>query len=269
MYRSRVRSSGENVRYPDSVRSGERSPSDSRKRILEMLMSGKSGASVARTAPIVNEPGVAAGLTRGGLLGGTGIEDQSELADLDLVTSLQRGLVDPFPVDVRAVQRADVTDQEDVTFAAKGRMLAGYGDVIKEDVTIRVTPRADLVGVEQESCAGIGATKDHQQRRAVTQRIDRCLVLGRQGAIDLNIGIGQRLGGNSYAGQAHRGRVVPSPLSLLGLFVRHDVSACFRCRVIGQPGAGQVRRARYATMSSSEAASPASVTFTSYIHPSP
>ena len=41
------------------------------------------------------------------------------------------------------------------------------------------------------------------------------------------------------------------------------------CCVVGQPGDGQVRRARYAAMSSSEAASPASVTFTSYIHPSP
>src|ERR1035437_8848485 len=222
MYRSRVRASGEKVRYPDSVRWGVRSPSASRNRILEMLMSGKSGASVARTAPIVNGPEAAAGLTRGGLLGGTGIKTQSELADLDLVTSLQYGLVDPLPVDVRAVQRADVTDQEDITFAAEGRMPAGHRDVIEEDVTVGVTPRADLVRVEQESCTRVRTAKDHQQRRAMTQRIDRCLVLGRQSGIDFGVSTGQRLGRNPDAGYAHRGGVVPSPLFLLGVVVRHD-----------------------------------------------
>src|SRR5664280_1512075 len=128
-----------------------------------MLMSGKSGASVARTAPIVNGRRAAVGLTRGGLLGGTGIEHQPELADLHFVASLQIGLVDPLPVDVRAVQRADVTHQEDVTLMAEGRMLARDRDVVEEDVTVGVTPRGDLVRVEQETCTGVWPPEDHQQ----------------------------------------------------------------------------------------------------------
>src|ERR1035437_3947637 len=177
MYRSRVRASGEKVRYPDSVRWGVRSPSASRKRILEMLMSGKSGASVARTAPIVNGRRAAVGLTRSGLLGGTGIEHQPELADLHLVASLQSGLVDPLPVDVRAVQRAHVTHQEDVTRAAEGRMLAGHRDVIEEDVAVGVTPCADLVSVQQEPCPAVRPAKNHQQRRPRTHCVNCCLVL--------------------------------------------------------------------------------------------
>src|ERR1019366_1133693 len=173
MYRSRVRSSGENVRYPDSVRWGVRSPSASRKRILEMLTSGKSGASVARTAPIVNGRAVAAWLTPGGLLGGTGIEHQPELADLHLVACLQSGLVDALPVDVGAVQRADVTHQEDVTLAAEGRVLARHRDIVEKDVAVGVTPRGDVVRVEQETCTGVWPTKDHQQGRSGTQCLDR------------------------------------------------------------------------------------------------
>ena len=79
-------------------------------------------------------------------------------------------------------------------------MPAGHCDVIEEDVTVGVTPRADLVRGEQKSCTGVRAAKDHQQRRTVTQRIDGCLVLSRQGGIGLGVSIGQRLGRNPDAG---------------------------------------------------------------------
>ena len=48
----RAQSYAVNRRYPDGVRSGVTSPSASRKRILEMVTSGKSGRSRSRTAPI-------------------------------------------------------------------------------------------------------------------------------------------------------------------------------------------------------------------------
>src|SRR5665648_1206171 len=238
------------------------SPSASRNRILEMLMSGKSGSSAASTAPIANGRGAAVGLTLGGLLGSTGIEHQSELADLDLVASLQSGLIDPLPVDVGAVQGADVAHQEGTTLAVEGRMLARHRDVVKEDVTLGVTPGADLVRVEQESCTGVRPAKDHQQRRALTQRVDRGLVLGRQGGVSVGVcfGPGLRCYRYSDGGQAHGGGVVRSPLFLPGLVVRHDLCACFRCG-----SAGQSRSARYAARSRRDSAAPASVSFTSYI----
>ena len=95
-----------------------------------------------------------------------------------------------------------------------------------------MTPGADLVGVEQEPGARIRPAKNHQQRRAVTKRVNRGLVLGRQGRVGIGLGVGirQRLNWYSDAGQAHGRWVVPSPLLPLELVVRHDVRACFLCR---------------------------------------
>src|SRR5450631_3178250 len=193
-----------------------------------MLMSGNSGASAASTAPIVNEPGATVELMSAGLLGGTGIEHQPELADLDLVTSLQCGLVDPFPVDVGAVQRTDVAHQEDIALAAKGRMLARDRHVVKEDVTLGMATRADFVRVEQETCTGVRAAKDYQQRRAGTQCLNSGLVLSGQGGVCGGVGIRQRLDRSPDARQAHRGGIEHWPLFLLGLVVGHDLCAYFR-----------------------------------------
>ena len=52
MNRNRAQSYAVNLRYPDAARCGVTSPSASRKRILEMVTSGKSGRSRSRTAPI-------------------------------------------------------------------------------------------------------------------------------------------------------------------------------------------------------------------------
>jgi hypothetical protein len=52
MNRSRVQSYAVNLRYPDAARCGVTSPSASKKRILEIVTSGKSGLSRSKTAPI-------------------------------------------------------------------------------------------------------------------------------------------------------------------------------------------------------------------------
>ena len=56
MYRSRSMSAAENWRYPERDLAGSISPSASRKRILDVLMSGNSGRSWASTSPMPNWP---------------------------------------------------------------------------------------------------------------------------------------------------------------------------------------------------------------------
>ena len=105
-----------------------------------------------------------------------GVEDEAELADLDLVAGLQRGLVDALAVDVGAVERADVADDEAVALAAEVGVLARDGDVVEEDVAVGVPAGVDLVVVEQEARAGVGSAQDDEQRRAGPQRVDGGLV---------------------------------------------------------------------------------------------
>ena len=95
---------------------------------------------------------------------GTGIEHQPELADLDLVAGLEDDFVDPHPVDVGAVQGADITNEEVVTHETEGCVLAGHGDVVEEDVAVGVASRADLVRVKQEPAAAVGTSAYEQQR---------------------------------------------------------------------------------------------------------
>src|SRR6202008_5013426 len=49
---SRAQSYAVNLRYPDAASRGVTSPSASKKRILEIVTSGKSGLNRSRTAPI-------------------------------------------------------------------------------------------------------------------------------------------------------------------------------------------------------------------------
>src|SRR5829696_9365093 len=97
------------------------SPSASRNRILEMVMSGNSGRSWPRTSPMlrVDLAGAPAALIRSPRDGrlvtaraGAGQVEQPELADLHLVSAGQRGDVDALAVDVRPVQAADVVHDE-------------------------------------------------------------------------------------------------------------------------------------------------------------
>src|ERR1700746_1979157 len=111
MYRSRSMSAAENRRYPERDLAGSISPSASRNRILDVLMSGNSGWSWASTSPMPNWPRAdcslmtclppASWVARGApapAVGGrrgaevlTGREQQPELADLPLVPADQLG----------------------------------------------------------------------------------------------------------------------------------------------------------------------------------
>src|SRR5581483_11088776 len=67
-----------------------------------------------------------------------GEEHQAVLADLDLVAVVQRHLVDPLPVDVGAVEAAHVGDCEAGRGAAELDVAPRDGDVVEEDVALRV-----------------------------------------------------------------------------------------------------------------------------------
>src|SRR5919108_5248685 len=121
MYRSRSMSAAENRRYPERDLAGSISPSASRNRILDVLMSGNSGRSWASTSPMPNCPRAACSVmscsrtTSRVVLGApaaavsgrrrraraevlAGQEQQPELGDLHLVPADQFGLLDPLPV---------------------------------------------------------------------------------------------------------------------------------------------------------------------------
>src|SRR5690349_4469430 len=62
---------------------------------------------------------------------------QLVLADLDFVAVLQAMRLDPAPVDVGAVQRAEIVDVEAVPAPHDQRVVAGHGDVVQEHRGIR------------------------------------------------------------------------------------------------------------------------------------
>src|SRR5215207_6808877 len=72
-----------------------------------------------------------------------GEEHQLELADLQLVAGDELAVLDPLPVEVGAVQRADVVDGEAVGAAADLGVAARDGDVVEEDVALGVTAGGD------------------------------------------------------------------------------------------------------------------------------
>src|SRR5690242_20092627 len=141
-------SSTEYFRYPDGVRSGSTSPSDSRNRSFDSLMSS-SGNSAERSASAW--PMLLRAVCRTGLLARrrAGEEDQAELADPDLVPVLQQRVVDPVAVHVGAVEAADVVDPERASLPVELDVPSGDGDVVEEDVALRMPTGADRIGVEQ------------------------------------------------------------------------------------------------------------------------
>src|SRR4051812_31598038 len=76
--------------------------------------------------------------------------DEPVLADLDLVTAGEQDLVDPVPVDVGAVEAADIGDEIPVRRTTEDGVPSADGHVVEEDLTVGVTARGHLVGVEQE-----------------------------------------------------------------------------------------------------------------------
>src|SRR4051812_36199224 len=162
-----------------------------------MLTSGKSGVSSARTSPmlmdwsrretagltcaprgVVSPAGDVAGASLGGTLGpalcgGPGssdVDDEPELADLDLVAGDDGARVDALAVDVRAVEAADVADREGALLADELGVLARHRDVVQEDVARRVPADGGHVAVQQEPGPGVGAVVDPEQGGSGPQR---------------------------------------------------------------------------------------------------
>src|SRR4029077_17339743 len=102
---------------------------------------------------------------------GAGQKHQSKFADLHLVAVRQHSPVHRFTVDVRAVEAADVDNLEFAAYAPELGMPAADSDVIEEDIAIRVTPGGRGGPVEQDPRAGVRAALDHQQPRALRQRL--------------------------------------------------------------------------------------------------
>src|SRR5208282_5810935 len=196
MDRSRSMSAAENRRYPERDRAGSISPSASRKRILDVLMSGNSGRSWASTSPMPNWPRADCSLMMcppgtscvvlgapAAAVGGrgprvrteilAGQEQQPELANLHLVPAGQLGLLDPLPVHVGAVEAAHVADREPGAVPVELGMPSGDGHVVEEDVAVRMTPGGGQVAVEPEPAARVGTAHDQEQGTARRQRAER------------------------------------------------------------------------------------------------
>src|SRR5215475_4917048 len=193
MYRSRSMSAASNRRYPERDLAGSISPSASRNRILDVLMSGNSGWSWASTSPMPNWPRADCSLMTclppascvilgapAAAIGGrcraevlTGQEQQPELADLDLVPADQLGLLDPLPVHVGAVQAAHVAHGEPGTVPVELGVPPGHGHVVEEDVAVRMAARGGQLAVEPEPDARIRSLHDDLQGTARRQRAER------------------------------------------------------------------------------------------------
>jgi hypothetical protein len=76
-----------------------------------------------------------------------------------------------FTVDVSAVEAADVDNLEFAAYAPELGVPAADGDVIEEDIAIRVTTGRRGGLVEQEPRPGVRAALHHRQRRAPRQRL--------------------------------------------------------------------------------------------------
>ena len=125
-------------------------------------MSSNSPSRILQTAPIVSalrgrlaESACARGLVDGRHL----LLQVAELvlADLDLVAVGEPVGLDPAPVDVGAVERAEVVDVEAVAAADEQRVVAGDGDVVEEDAGVGAAADADPVVVDGEALTGAAA----------------------------------------------------------------------------------------------------------------
>src|ERR1700750_2383490 len=231
MYRSRSISDAENRRYPERDLAGSLSPSASRNRILDVLMSGNSGWSWASTSPMPNWPRADCSLMTclppascvilgapAAAVGGrrrraraevlTGQEQQPELADLDLVPAGQLGLLDPLPVHVGAIQAAHVAHGEPGTVPVELGVPPGYGHVVEEDVAVRMAARGGQLAVEPEPAAGVGPAHDQEHGTARRQRAERLRVRV-QVVAEVVVGPAQRDGRGSLARALRGGRREP------------------------------------------------------------
>src|SRR6187200_407681 len=84
-------------------------------------------------------------------------EHELELADLDLVAARELRLLDGLAVHVDAVQAAEVLHEEGLIPALDARVCPRDGDVVEEDVGLRVATERRLILIDQERGSRVGA----------------------------------------------------------------------------------------------------------------
>src|SRR4029079_1544465 len=90
---------------------------------------------------------------------------QPVLADLQLVTVGEPGLVHALAVDIGAVQAVEVAHVGAVCLPFQERVLAGDGDVVEEDVAVGGAADARSLAAHREVLtASASAQPDHQRR---------------------------------------------------------------------------------------------------------
>src|SRR3954463_13388624 len=140
-------------------------------------MSGNSRSSCLQTAPIVSDfcRGVWGAAGRPALSMSTCVLIRSAevgelvLADLQLVAVLQLVRLDPAPVDVGAVQRAEVVDVDPVAPAYEQRVVARDGHVVEEHLGVGAATDRHLVARHEERLAAAAAARADDERRLRTR----------------------------------------------------------------------------------------------------
>src|SRR3954447_5768577 len=145
-------------------------------------MSGNSTSSALHSAPIVIAfAGASSGSPGGTVMASvcgspfscsvmgpsTGDVRELELADLQLVAVLEPVRLDAMAVDVGAVERPEVVEEEVAAAAHEQRVVARDGDVVEEDVRVRTPADRHAVGVEREALAHAPAAGPDDERRAL------------------------------------------------------------------------------------------------------
>src|SRR4051795_8658318 len=105
-----------------------------------MVTSGNSSCRSERTSPIDMCARSATATQPPSGRARAGKEGKLELADLKLVAVLDRTRFDPFAIEVRPVQRADITHDETRFDPLQFGVPARNGDVVEKDVAVRVAP---------------------------------------------------------------------------------------------------------------------------------
>src|SRR5262245_7959314 len=115
------------------------------------------------------------------------------LADLDLVAVRQPVRLDPAPVDVGAVEGAEVVDVAAVTPAHEEGVIAGDGDVVAKDPRVRAAADADPVLCDGEALPRAAASRaDHEGGAGALDRLVDVDRLHLPGVVD-RVGHGRRV----------------------------------------------------------------------------
>lgn len=91
---------------------------------------------------------------------------------MDFVAVGQHRRVHRFPVDVGAVETANVDDSEFASFQLELGMPATDGDVVEEHIAAGIPPGGRDGLIQQEPRSGVGSTLDDKQGRAARKPFD-------------------------------------------------------------------------------------------------